>query len=196
MEVVILQGGLGNQMFQYAFYLAKKQQNASVLIDDYWLSRDTDHNRYELGRLFGIRPHRKGCVQKLSRLIRKLVVFQKKKGIREITSALLFLLRCCGIQIQVGFWQSESYFLPVKKEVLKAFTFDETAISLQTAEALRRIEDTHSVSVHVRCGDFLTEENQKKYGNICTPDYYNRAIQEIKNRVKAPEFFVFSDDVE
>ncbi|GHT56034.1 alpha-1,2-fucosyltransferase [Bacteroidia bacterium] len=218
MEVVILQGGLGNQMFQYAFYLAKRQQNASVVVCDYWIRRNNDHNGYELDSLFGIRGHQGLLVQNTVRVIRKLLIFKRKRGFQNITSFLLSLLHWCGIQIifekgigifdsgmlnkhsgfcfYCGFWETEKYFLSIKHEILNAFRFDDTTLSVQTRDVLRWIENTNSVSIHFRRGDFLTEENQILYGNICTPDYYNRAIKTMGTYMKVPVYFVFSDDIE
>jgi hypothetical protein len=58
---------------------------------------------------------------------------------------------------------------------------------------LATIEETNSVSIHIRRGDFLLEE--EKFGNICTPQYYGKAITEIGRRVETPVFFFFSDDM-
>lgn len=53
MEYVIIFNGLGNQMSQYAFFLAKKKLNPQcriLIIDD-----KNSHNGYELDKVFGIR---------------------------------------------------------------------------------------------------------------------------------------------
>ena len=53
-EIVFLQGGLGNQMFQYAFYLAKKHTNMDAVYDTGLLRLYRQHNGYELEHLFDI----------------------------------------------------------------------------------------------------------------------------------------------
>lgn len=51
MNVIFLQGGLGNQMFQYAFYLALKHKHFDVECDISMLLHQKQHNGYELSRL-------------------------------------------------------------------------------------------------------------------------------------------------
>jgi hypothetical protein len=218
MEVVVIAGGLGNQMFQYAFYLAKKRYNDAVVINDYWVCRNNDHSGYELDKLFGISACQDFFVRNMVRIIRKLLIFNREKGFRKISSFLLSFINGCGIRIiieknqgtfnddmlvkrkglcfYVGYWQTEAYFLSIKNDILNTFSFDKTKISHRTFDILDLIENTNSISIHVRRGDFLSEENREKCGNICTPDYYNRAITEMEKQVESPVFFVFSDDIE
>ena len=39
MKVIRLQGGLGNQMFQYVFYLKLKQTHEDVYLDTSWFNK-------------------------------------------------------------------------------------------------------------------------------------------------------------
>ena len=59
MDVIRIFNGLGNQMSQYAFYLAKKKTHhwrTSFITNKY--DNEKIHNGYELGRIFGIRSCR------------------------------------------------------------------------------------------------------------------------------------------
>lgn len=54
-EIVFLQGGLGNQMFQYAFYLSKRHSNMKIRCDYSLLQgQNRSHNGFELDDVFGI----------------------------------------------------------------------------------------------------------------------------------------------
>ena len=53
-----------------------------------------------------------------------------------------------------------------------------------------------SVGVHVRRGDYLLPENNRKYGNICTLQYYRNAMQYMKEKVSDARFYFFSNDPE
>lgn len=53
------------------------------------------------------------------------------------------------------------------------------------------LKNRNTVSIHIRRGDFL-----KVGRNISEGDYYLRAMDYIKNKIKSPFLFVFSDDVE
>ena len=54
-EVIYLQGGLGNQMFQYAFYLNRKRHGNYLTYDTTIIDLQNQHNGYELERIFNIK---------------------------------------------------------------------------------------------------------------------------------------------
>ena len=217
MEVIIISGGLGNQMFQYAFYLAKKQHNqnsSKIVINDFSARRS--HNGYELDQLFGIQATSGFFLQNTIRIIRKLLIFREKKGLRILCNILLWITKIKvniiteqnpwvfnsesfslqkGFCLHFGLWQTEKYFLPIRDKILSAFSFDQTKVSQKTSEVLALIKNNNSISIHIRRGDYLWKENQKKYENICTPNYYSAAMSKIENQIESPVFFVFSDDV-
>ena len=216
MEIIIISGGLGNQLFQYAFYLAKKQYNQNlgqIVINDFSARRS--HNGYELDRLFGIKASSGFFLQNIVRLVRKLLIFKSIKRFRSLCNMLLSLIKLKvtiiveevkvfdekhlplkkGFCLYFGLWQTEKYFSDIEKEIRSAFTFDRKAISQKTSDVLSSIENTDSVSIHIRRGDYLWKENEKLYENICTLSYYEEAIAKIKNSIESPTFFVFSDDI-
>lgn len=49
-----MSGGLGNQMFQYAFYLSMKSKGIDCRIDDTLFYTAKMHNGFELDRVFSI----------------------------------------------------------------------------------------------------------------------------------------------
>lgn len=95
-----------------------------------------------------------------------------------------------------GFFQGESNFAPIKDTIKKEFEI-KTAPSKKNADILERIDNTESVCLHIRRGDYL---NPKwKNLQICTFDYYNNAINEILKKTVNPIFYIFSnthDDLE
>lgn len=54
MIILRITSGLGNQMFQYAFYtlLKKKYKDTTVLCDTYWFNCNHEHREYELEKIF------------------------------------------------------------------------------------------------------------------------------------------------
>jgi hypothetical protein len=50
------------------------------------------------------------------------------------------------------------------------------------------------VSVHIRRGDYVTNSHTNAVHGTCSLEYYENAINYISEKVKAPHFFVFSDD--
>ena len=63
-------------------------------------------------------------------------------------------------------------------------------------EILKEIDNTQSVSLHIRRKDYLTVADGKRYMGICTDEYYQSAINYINEHVQNPVFYIFSDDVE
>ena len=52
MKIIRFWGGLGNQMFQYAFYKAMEKRYPNVKADLSCYDFDKSHNGYELDRIF------------------------------------------------------------------------------------------------------------------------------------------------
>ena len=49
-----------------------------------------------------------------------------------------------------------------------------------------------SVGIHIRRGDYL---NHPVYKDICTYEYYAKAIALIQEKIKNPVFYIFSNDI-
>ena len=93
----------------------------------------------------------------------------------------------------------EKYFADIEEEVRQAFRFSERiweGISSQLLERIRsyeqQIKTTMAVSVHIRRGDYL--QNEEAYGGICTERYYKTAIEYVKKRQQDASFFVYTND--
>src|SRR3546814_4721131 len=108
MKIVKFLGGLGNQMFQYAFYMYLKQHFRKVKADLTGFTSYPLHNGFELDQVFGIRlrqaspfeirlytPERKDwATRKLRRLYgTKKAWYAEKKRSEEHTSDLQSLMR-------------------------------------------------------------------------------------------------------
>lgn len=160
--VVRLQGGLGNQMFQYAFGRAlMRRTRHDVLFDD--SSYDTDALRaYELGvwrvsvpklprsqrdrlpRRYG--GHGAFAWSRLRRPLRP--VTEKPMGFRPE-----FLDPRPATYLS-GYWQSEAFFADAADEVRAAFR-PTRPLSSATARVHERLDATNAVAIHVRRTDYL-----------------------------------------
>ena len=58
------------------------------------------------------------------------------------------------------------------------------------------ISQTNSVSLHIRRGDYVSNQKTNQTHGTCDLDYYQRCITEIEKEVENPYFFVFSDEIE
>ncbi|MDR0687050.1 MAG: alpha-1,2-fucosyltransferase [Dysgonamonadaceae bacterium] len=208
-EIILLNGGLGNQMFQYAFYLAKKKKNMQVFLNNYYLLRVKCHNGYELEKLFGIQPDNSS---KMAPVLRKLLIFKNIKPWKTISKTLLRLLHIFGLKyveynytqgrdplavrsgwglvFYGGVWANEIYFSEIEREIREIYTFNRQQLSPHSVTILEKIKTSESVSIHVRRGDFITD-GREIYGS----EYYEEAVRyAMKNIPDTLTFFVFSDE--
>lgn len=208
MIVVRLIGGLGNQLFQYAFArnLAIKQGVQLKLdVSSYRVSApNVTARRYELGQFKIQAEFAKfseiwylrggGRVGELaaflgSRLSRSALRRVKENGFSYSPDML-------GLPDNVyldGYWQSERYFKDSADLIRKDLQFA-ISPSAKDEEVERRIEEGDAIAVHVRRGDFVSDSAISAIHGACGLDYYQRAIAYAVNKVKNPQIFIFSDD--
>ena len=95
-----------------------------------------------------------------------------------------------------GYFQSEKYFIDIVDELRNEFTLCDEYL-LPIANILNKIQsDPPSISIHIRRGDYVNNMQIRHIYDICTLDYYTRATQEILQRYPNARLFIFSDDVE
>ena len=192
MHIVEIRGGLGNQMFCYAF----GQNFDDVLYDiaEYGASekRALDLELYNIEKLYADKKQTRPYIKKskLPRFIRKWFNIPTYQNVtREKQSALYQpeLLKVNDSYFK-GYFQNENYFKHLRQKLLHDFTLRKP-LDAPNAELLKEIRDTNSVSVHVRRGDYLTCGF-----TVLDVDYYKKAMDYVAKSVKNPHFYVFSND--
>lgn len=201
--VIQLSGGMGNQMFQYALYLHLKALGKNVKIDDKteYVGRgnarpirlsvfDAKYTTPTETEMLCLTDSYVDIISKIRRKMtgRKTAEYMEKSQLfdEEVLKKDRAYL--------VGCWQSEKYFADIKEEVRKAFTFKELKLSELMQEYEKQMQETNSVSLHIRRGDYL--EVSDVYGGICTPGYYEKAMKQMEEWHPDCHFFVFTNDVE
>ncbi|WP_294324250.1 alpha-1,2-fucosyltransferase [uncultured Chryseobacterium sp.] len=190
---IVISGGLGNQMFQYAFYLAFLEKLKNISIDTCLYSSYQIHNGFELERCFGImKPYvtsKKWNIFKL-RAAMKIKVYPIVHYDPEYYENDIFNKKCLYFY---GYWQSEKYFKIIENKIRSIFTF--INIDDINKNMAAEIRSNVSVSVHIRRGDYL---GNKRYSNVCTNEYYKNAINLILDKIGVNNkilFYIFSDDM-
>jgi len=197
---VALSGGLGNQLFQYAFgrALALKlgmglKLNSTEFNFDKRFKRSLEIGAFRLAQLETV-THSTFDFQ-TTRLMRHLKVsslyvpmmgryLAEPFGQYSTFNSKLFNVSTKEEIFLAGYWQNEMYFKEIKPLLLKEFSL-QADFSAKNQELSRKIIDTpQSVAIHFRRVDYPTVDFS----------YYERAITYLKSRLTKPVFYLFSDD--
>lgn len=95
----------------------------------------------------------------------------------------------------VGYWQSEKYFKNIEEILRSELTIKHNQGPDNQAMSCL-INQTESVSLHIRRGDYVSNPISYQAHGICSLDYYRAAVETLTKTVKQPHFFIFSDDIE
>lgn len=201
MIIVQINGGLGNQMFQYALgRCLELKHNIEVKYDITIF--ETYFRKYELDifnlnpiyasideifKLKNYNPKQSKILRLLPRLIRRNFETYKQESPKTIPANILKFKDNIYFD---GYWQSEKYFKEIENVIRKEFTFKKS-MDEKNKQLADEMSIINSVSIHVRRGDYITE---KPILDICSLEYYQNAISYIIERVDNAHFFVFSDD--
>ena len=189
MVVIELQGGLGNQLFQYATARALSiERNDRLMIDK---------KAYENYKLHAYGLHHFNLVERFYKedhmYVRKIKnVFQSRLDYEEDTfhyNPEVFNFKEDKLVLK-GYFQSEKYFSKYREILLNELDIV-TDFTEKTKDMLNCIDKVNAVSIHIRRGDFLKHDVH----NTDKSDYYKKAMQCIEDKVKDPVYFVFSDDM-
>lgn len=192
-----LKGGLGNQMFQYATArnLSIKYKTDLVLNTEYFLNipKGDVPRKYQLD-IFNIDKNIKikETINPIKKIWQKLSLkFFGQKIQIPVANALLKI----GLPVCLnGYFQNEKYFKDIRNILLKEFTLTKQ-LEVEAEKIKNILEKSESVCLNVRRSDYLRPENIKMFGTL-NMEYYNNAIEYIKNKIKNPLICVFSDDPE
>jgi len=195
---VLLCGGLGNQLFQYAFGHAIAERYGLQLALDIGtgFARDFAYQReYELGvfelsdRVELIRP---------SRLEMRMQRVKLALALRQWAFTGNYLIEPTDREydpelVQVGqrrsytvfgYWQDERYFADIE-EVLRQELCFKRQLSAENQLLAKQMQAEDSVAVHVR---------RVQYDCALRAEYYDRAIPEMLEQVPNAKLYCFSDD--
>lgn len=192
--IIRLTGGLGNQLFQYAFGREQSaMRNEPLLYDDFSYLRDKKRNN-EIDS-FDLKMKRISTVDMLKYnfhfyLHEKLGINSNLLFFEDTPYAFIEDLKDEQCKYYCGCWINSKYFSSIKEELDKSFW--PTDISERIIEEGKRIESVNSVMLHVRRGDYLSIAGYVVLGT----EYFTRALDCVFDNVSNPVFCVFSDDIE
>lgn len=203
MVIIQFAGGLGNQIFQYAFSLNFLKNCIPIKYDLSFYQRQKIHNGFELKSVFEEIDIAFANYRDIFHFLEKKIVNGEKKYLlkegcniireeeKEEFKYLEHLLKVNNSYFQ-GYWQNRSYFEVKSFHLREKLTFkDLSPNDLLNNEILLKIQSSNSVSIHIRRGDYL----KSPIHNILDINYYKKAVEIIENKITEPIFFIFSDDI-
>lgn len=210
MDIVRFKGGLGNQMFQYAFMEALKSKGRAVKASLGGYTKNSSTRGFFLSNVFAniclecvsedefneideawtkIKQNESERIKFCDNYENRF--FWVEDVIKEpgTYQSNVFNTRNCTF---VGYWQSEKYFKNIREQLIEKFQF--TRVTDELKKVADMLVDNGYTSVHIRRGDYLL--NPDVYMGMCTQEYYFKAIENIRQKNPGSNFIFFSDDME
>ena len=225
MITISFEGGLGNQLFQFAYarYVQELfKENVTYDVSKY-ISENIEYRNFELDSFIipkewtrkeckGSRIKRFGWKYFIYLIITGIYIKSNKLYARYYKTHIgsTFYQRLINL---LGFYREHfgEYHEPTQSfcknkiirgqwiwpemvikqgEKLKNEIKVITPLSQSNSYFLSKIQNSNSVGVHIRRGDYV------KLGLVvCDIHYYERCMQKMMDIVKNPTFFIFSDDI-
>ena len=214
MIVVKLMGGLGNQMFQYACGRALAEKyNSKLALDLSWFDNQL-LRKYELDQwnIINVKILSKNEAKNIHSLEDFVLKFSYKSiwhwlynsffypnlsFIKEIKTGWFqeIDMRSTRNIYLKGYWQSEKYFQDIKPIIQYEFSKADhlSHAAKKVLDDINNLDNT--VSIHIRRGDYISNEKTNKVHYICDPSYYDRAIHFLEQKhIQISKVFIFTDD--
>ena len=206
MIFVSLQGGLGNQLFQYAAAKAlAERKRERVYLDTGKLVENISgvtQRKYQLGA-FNIsgkiatekqleKVRQTSITRKLHNKV--LPYYKKKIYIEPFFQFDKNFFKASSPVLLQGYWQSEKYFKHISGSIRHSLKVT-APLSAATRQMAAKIKSSNAVSIHIRRGDYVNDPETQKVHGSCGIDYYKKAISIIAEKFSSIHLFVFSDDI-
>ena len=194
-----LDGGLGNQLFQYAFIKSLSNILGLPFRLDVSSFRQRRGGRSLMLNHLNIAPeifYEGRSVSRHLTVLRLLRMF----GVNRISG--MFIENGIHYQPEIfkrpasfyyGYFQCFSYFNDIYHQLVREIRYDGAASN----EYLRKIRSTESVAVHIRKGDYQADRKAAGMMAHISPEYYSGAAKHIARKLSIePIFYLFSDDLQ
>ena len=199
-----LNGGLGNQLFQYAAGRALAHRHRTELFLGIAslnaVTRRVTKRHFELdrfshiGRIARANMSLPSIFKRLPMLSRLISPWQMHTEIGPNFDPHFIDLP--NQTYLVGYWQSYRYFAEISKTLFSELTPTQPLSEQSTLVASRLSEsNVTSVGLHVRRGDYVSSASASKYHGLLPLSYYEAALKLVHKYLNNPSIYVFSDDV-
>lgn len=213
MIIISVGGGLGNQMFEYAFYYKVRKQYPDTEVKlDLFNTLGYSHNGYEIEKIFGLKAEE--CTLKELKRVSDICPAQARfykwrKFAEKVRHKFFGVKSSCIMQKDATLYEDKFFKLDVSKSYYLFGIFANYRFFNDIAEEIQdiysfpmiadernklwesRINSTESVGIHIRRGDYI------EWGIDLAPDtFYREAMSIIEGKLLNREihYFVFTDD--
>lgn len=195
-SVVLISGGLGNQLFEYSFflYLRKVFPGHRFALNASYFKRYGNHSGFELPNLFDLSAediddrdfYRWHNLIVLN--VPSLYSFFLKRNVYCDESNLDF---SSPARIYNDYWVFFRYYEQVRDEFNASFR-QSVMDDIHGLDIYRKIAACDSFFIHIRRGDYV---GHGKYVDLSATEYYANALRHVRDRRDGLSWFVFSDDI-
>lgn len=213
----LLQGRLGNQLFEYAFARAcSLESGAECILSEAPLVANKIQNRLDCFILspdikFKKRHHLSLCQRIGMSIYAHFVASHPRMKRHELEKKYRWIWNLCGLflcedgyvippskeqfsnkdYVCVGYMQSEKYFYKYRQKILQELIF-KTDIQESVHTIAKEIRtSTEPTCLHVRLGDYV----KNPLHGVADATYYRRALAELRKHKPDATIFVFSDNI-
>jgi len=203
MIVARIEGGLGNQLFQYAFGTQLAKINDTELVLDLSCYASHPQHGYMLDRFSitarELSPQERKRIptryQSDRRSVFPLISLGRKELRRLRERPFGFAekyLSAPDDSFLVGYWQSERYFPSVESSLRPQFR-PCGPMSLESARLRDKMLSASSIAIHIRRGDYITDKPMA-IRNLSLSYYRECVLSQLEKRPDS-EVYVFSNDI-
>ena len=201
MITVTLMGGLGNQMFQYAYARSLALDlNTDISFDISFFEkrkeRDLSLLKFKLvptirfNKIPSKELNKGFFLDRFSRIHAAKTMLKKQFLFWPTMQPYPLDFRLDGkkdIKLY-GYWQGASLIDHHKTEISKELRVM-SELSSDDEKLISKMQNENSVCVHIRRGDYVSCD-----WLVCDKEYYETASRMLAEKLKKPTFYIFSDD--
>lgn len=184
--IVKVQGGFGNQLFEYAAgYSCAKRLGFDFYLDKslYDVDKFRDYNLNKFNII-----ENTATEDTIGNLNKNTLFSHTSFSERHLSFNFKQIKKSAYLR---GYFQSEKWFEDYKDDIKKMFTFKDLSF-VENEGVLEDIKNSNSICTHMRFGDYVGAA----IFDVCKKQYFEDAIEYMKKNVENPRFFIFSDDIE
>tara|TARA_B100000902_G_scaffold393945_1_gene449248 strand:- start:14158 stop:15048 length:891 start_codon:yes stop_codon:yes gene_type:complete len=201
-------GGLGNQLFQYAYARNLQIKYKCDLVLDHktgFFIDLRDKRRFELIN-YTTKVTKKiiffftvfKIYKKIFGFNKKVFSFLNKKLFDETNSKsfkkLFLQINAQSFELYLhGFFQSDKYFLENKSLILKDIMPDKPK-NKTFLNLAKKIKNKKSIAICIRRFNEVKSDDIKKVGGKLNENFYNKNLHFFKDKVTKPHFYIFSNE--